>query len=161
MMNSKIRILSLSAAGILAVGIGLGLLAAQQIDAQGASSKWIKGSWVQTSVPHNAEGHSAHQVVNFLTPQDGYIYNGRVAFTSSKGVDIIAYYDITNQTANTTGFKIWKINGKTYGVTTLMTNATSGTLDFVGSGLVAHSTSSDQYTVMYSIDSIARRTTQY
>jgi hypothetical protein len=105
MNNTKLLVISVSAA-ILALGIGIGLLAAQGAEAQGNSSKWVKGSWVQTSVPHNAEGHSAHQVVNFFSPQDGYIYNGKVTFTSSKGVDIIAYHDITNQSANTTGFKI-------------------------------------------------------
>jgi hypothetical protein len=156
-MNTKLRLLAVSTAIVLALSVGISLLAAQDAEAQARNTKWVKGSWVQSSVPHNAEGHSAHQVVNFFTPQDGYIYNGKVTFTSSKGVDIIAYHDITNQSGNTTGFKIWKIEGKTYGVTTLMTNVTSGTVEFVGSGLVAHSTSSDTYTIVYSADGIARR----
>jgi hypothetical protein len=158
-MTTKLRILALSLAIVLALGVGISLLVAQDAEAQARTTKWVKGSWVQTSVPHNAEGHSAHQVVNFLSPQDGYIYNGKVTFTSTKGVDIIAYHDITDQSMNTTALKTWIVEGKTYGVTTLMTNVTSGTVDFVGSGLLAHSTSSDQYTVVYSADGIARRIT--
>jgi len=157
-MTTKPLMIAIAAAAVLVLGIGISLVIAQNAEAQGVSTKWVKGSWVQTSVSHNADGHSAHQVVNFFTPQDGYVYNGKVTFTSSKGIDIIAYHDITNQSANTTGFKIWTINGKTYGTTTLMTNVTSGTVEFVGSGLVAHSSMSDQYTVIYSADGIARRT---
>ena len=135
------------AAGILASSVVV--VAIQQAEAQTTPfTRRVTGSWVQTSVSHNAEGHSAHQVVNFFNPQADATYSGKVTFTASKGVDIIAYHDITGQ--NASGIKTWKVGDKTYAVTILMTNVTSGTVDFVGSGLLAHSAASDTYTVAYS-----------
>lgn len=132
------------------------IMATQQAEAQSQTfTRRVTGSWVQTSTSHNAEGHSAHQVVNFYTPQPNAVYSGKVTFTASKGVDIIAYHDVTGQ--DTAGLATWKIEGKTYATTTLMTNVTSGTVDFVGSGLVAHSAASDPYTVAYSAYGWANR----
>jgi len=135
------------------------IIAIQQAEAQSTTfMRRVTGSWVQTSSPHNAEGHGTHQVVNFFNPQPDAIYSGKVTFTASKGVDIIAYYDVTGQ--NITGIKTWKVGDKTYATTTLMSNVTSGTVDFAGSGLLAHSASSDQYTVAYSAYGWASRNTQ-
>jgi len=135
------------------------IIAIQQAEAQSTTfMRRVTGSWVQTSSPHNAEGHGTHQVVNFFNPQPDAIYSGKVTFTASKGVDIIAYYDVTGQ--NTTGVKTWKVGDKTYATTTLMSNVTSGTVDFAGSGLLAHSVSSDQYTIAYTAYGWASRNTQ-
>ena len=135
------------------------IMAIQQAEAQGTTfMRRVTGSWVQTSSPHNAEGHGTHQVVNFFNPQPDAMYSGKVTFTASKGVDIIAYYDVTGQ--NITGIKTWKVGDKTYATTTLMSNVTSGTVDFAGSGLLAHSVSSDQYRVAYSAYGWASRNTQ-
>jgi hypothetical protein len=157
MTTKNIMAISMAAAVVIMLTVGVSLMAAQDAEAQAKNTRWVRGSWIQESVSHNAEGHSAHQVVNFFSPQNGFVYNGKVTFTSSKGVDIIAYHDITGQSGNTTGLKTWKIEGKTYAITTLMTNGTSGTVDFVGSGLVTHSVASDPYTVAFSADGIARR----
>jgi hypothetical protein len=125
------------------------IMAMQQAEAQTTTfTRRVTGSWVQTSMPHNAVGHSAHQVVNFFNPQEDATYSAKVTFTATKGVDIIAYHDITGQ--NASGIKTWQVGDKLYAVTTLMTNVTSGTVDFVGSGLLAHSTASDSYSVAYS-----------
>ena len=145
-----------SVATVLAIAVVAGIVASTAIImaiqvAEAQSTTFIRrvaGSWVQTSTSHNAEGHSVHQVVNFYNPQPNAVYSGKVTFTASKGVDIIAYHDVTGQ--NTTGLKIWTVADKTYATTTLMTNVTSGTVDFVGSGLLAHSAASDPYTVVYS-----------
>ena len=142
---------------VLMLAIGATLMAAQDAEAQAKNMKWVRGSWVQESTSHNAEGHSAHQVVNFFNPQDGFIYNGKVTFTSSKGIDIIAYHDITDQSIATTGLSTWKVGDKTYATSTLMKNVTSGTVEFVGAGLRAHSASSDPYSVVYSADGYTRR----
>ncbi len=142
---------------VLMLGVGFSLMAAQDAEAQARNTKWLRGSWIQESTSHNAEGHSAHQVVNFFNPQDGFVYNGKVTFTSTKGVDIIAYHDITDQSVNTTGLTTWKVQGKTYATTAIMKNVTSGTVEFVGSGLLAHSAASDPYSVVYSADGYARR----
>ena len=125
------------------------IMGMQQAEAQGTKfTRRVAGSWVQASTSHTAEGHEAHQVVNFFSPQQNAVYSGKVTFTSSKGVDIIAYHDVTGQ--DTTGLKTWVVGDKTYTTTTLLTNVTSGTVDFVGSGLVTHSTASDPYTVAFS-----------
>lgn len=149
---------------LIAVAIGASLVIAiaaismQEAEAQLKFTRRVTGSWVVTSVAHNAEGHSSHQVVHFFGPQTGAIYDGKITFTSSKGVDIIAYHDITNQTTNTTSLKTWKVDGKTYAITPLLTNATAGTVDFVGAGLLAHSATSDPYTVVYTADGLAKKT---
>ena len=151
---------------VLAIAVVAGIVAStaiimaiQQAEAQSTTfMRRVTGSWVQTSSPHNAEGHNTHQVVNFFNPQPDAMYSGKVTFTASKGVDIIAYYDVSGQ--NTTGVKTWKVGDKTYATTTLMSNVTSGTVDFAGSGLLAHSVSSDQYTVAYSAYGWASRNTQ-
>ena len=155
-----------SVATALAIAVVAGIVAStaiimaiQQAEAQStAFTRRVTGSWVQTSSSHNAEGHSAHQVVNFFNPQPNAVYSGKVTFTASKGVDIIAYHDVTGQ--NTKGLKTWKVGDKTYATTTLMSNVTSGTVDFVGSGLLAHSVASDPYTVVYSAYGWANRNTQ-
>ena len=139
------------------LAVGFSLMAAQDAEAQARNTKWVRGSWIQESTSHNAEGHSAHQVVHFFNPRDGFTYNGKVTFTSAKGVDIIAYHDVTDQSANTTGLTTWNVEGKTYATTPIMKNVTSGTVEFVGSGLLAHSASSDPYSVVYSADGFARR----
>ena len=151
MVRSKNQVTAIVAIAVVAgiVASTAIIMAIQQAEAQSATFiRKVTGSWVQTSSPHNAEGHNAHQVVNFFNPQPNAIYNVKVTFTASKGVDIIAYYDVTGQ--NITGVKTWKVGDNTYATTTLMKNVTSGTVDFVGSGLLAHSTDSDQYTVAYS-----------
>jgi hypothetical protein len=152
--KSVATVLAVAVAGILASTAFI--MATQQADAQSqAFTRRVTGSFVQTSTSHSAEGHSAHQVVNFFNPQPDAVYSGTVTFTSSKGVDIIAYHDVTGQ--DTTGISTWTIGAKTYATTTLMKNVTSGTVDFVGSGLVAHSASSDSYTVAYSAFGLASR----
>ncbi len=156
-IKKSILAISLAAIIVTALTVGVSLMAAQDAEAQIRNAKIVRGSWIQSSISHNAEGHSAHQVVDFFDPVDGLVYNGKATFSSSKGVDIIAYHDITNQSTNTTGLKIWKVGDKTYATTTLMTNVTSGTVEFVGSGLLAHSASSDTYTVVFSADGHARR----
>jgi hypothetical protein len=142
------------------LAIGTSFMAAQDAEAQAKNAVIVRGTWVQPSSSHNAEGHGAHQVVNFFTPEEGLVYNGKVTFTSTKGVDIIAYHDISDQSTNTTGLAVWKVSEKTFATTPLMKNVTSGTIEFVGSGLLAHSTSSDTYTVVFSADGYARRVTQ-
>lgn len=148
---------------LIAVAITASLIVAftaasiQEAEAQAKFTRRISASFVETSIAHNADGHSAHQVVHFFNPQQDAIYNGKVTFTSSKGVDIIAYHDITGH--NATGLKTWKVDGRTYGITTVLTNATSGTVDFVGAGILAHSAASDPYTVVYTVDGLAKKIT--
>lgn len=143
----------------IAVAVAFTAVSVQDAQAQAKFTRRVSGSWVETSMSHDAEGHSSHQVVYMFSPQTDAVYNGMVTFSSSKGVDIIAMHDITDQSTNMTGLKTWKVDGRTYAITTLMTNATSGTVQFVGSGLLAHSAASDTYTVAFSADGLAKKVT--
>src|SRR5437867_10977636 len=142
-----------SVTAVVAIAVVAGIVAStaifmaiQQAEAQSTTfMRRVTGSWVQTSYPHNAEGHNTHQVVNFFNPQPDAMYSGKVTFTASKGVDIIAYYDVSGQ--NTTGVKTWKVGDKTYATMTLMSNVTSGTVDFPGRGLSTHAVRRDPYKV--------------
>jgi hypothetical protein len=158
-VRKNVLVTALVAASLAAsLAVAFNIAVAQDAEAQANKfTRRISVTSVETSVAHNAEGHSSHQVVNFFSPQDGSIYSGRLTFTSSKGVDIIAYHDITGQ--NATGLKTWKVGDKTYATTTLLTNATAGTVDFVGAGILAHSAASDTYTVVFTADGLAKKMT--
>ncbi len=108
----------------------------------------------QTSMPHNAKGHESHQAVYMQNASQGIVYNGTATFNSSKPVDIIAIEDLTGQqqqnvsaTAN-----VWDVNGNKYAPKTLMKNVTEGTVNFEGAGILTHSTSSQPYTVTFTIN---------
>lgn len=108
---------------------------------------------VKKSVAHNAIGHESHQVVQFIEPKNNTLYKGIITFTSSIPIDIIAYHDISNiaDTVNKTTIKPWVVDGKTYAPTTIMKNITSGTIDFIGSGITTHIPYNQTYDVVYSI----------
>lgn len=108
----------------------------------------------QTSMPHNAKGHESHQVVQLQNASQGVVYNGTVTFNSSKPIDIIAYDDVTGQqqqNASATA-SAWDVNGNKYLPKTLMKNVTEGTVNFEGAGIITHSTSSEPYTVTFTIN---------
>jgi hypothetical protein len=111
---------------------------------------------MKQSVPHSAVGHESHQVVQFLEPKNNTLYKGIITFTSTIPVDIIAYHDISNisEKINKTTIKPWIIDGKTFAPTTIMKNITSGTVDFIGSGITTHIPYNQTYDVVYSINSI-------
>lgn len=108
---------------------------------------------IKKSVTHNAVGHESHQVVHFVEPKNNTLYKGIITFTSSIPVDIIAYHDISNSAdkLNKTAIKPWIVNGKTFAPTTIMKNVTSGTVDFIGSGITTHIPYNQTYDVVYSI----------
>jgi hypothetical protein len=105
-----------------------------------------------TSVQHNAKGHQSHQVINLQNTTEGIIYSGTVTFNSSKPIDIIAYDDITGQTNTNATVQVWEVDGKKYAPKTLMKNATEGTVNFEGAGILTHSTTSEPYQVTFSIN---------
>ncbi len=98
----------------------------------------------QSSVPHNAKGHESHQVIVFQDSSDGIRYSGTVAFNLSKPADVILFEDITGkQPPNTT--KVWEVGNKQFVPKTLLKNATSGSVNFEGSGIMAHNTQGESY----------------
>ena len=109
----------------------------------------------QTSIQHDAKGHESHQVIIFQNSSDGLKYSGTVTFDLSKPADVISFEEITDgQPANATK-KIWEVGDKKFVPTTLLKNVTDGSIDFNGSGILAHSTSSDIYTGSYILNDTA------
>jgi mannose/fructose-specific phosphotransferase system component IIA len=106
----------------------------------------------QASIPHNAKGHESHQIVNFQNSSDGATYAGTVTFNSSKPVDIISFEDVTGkQNANTT-IKLWESGDKKLMPTTLLKNITEGSVQFNGSGILAHTAQSNPYSVTFTLN---------
>jgi hypothetical protein len=112
--------------------------------------KRITETMVRQSTSHNAEGHSSHQAAYLLLANSGYVYNGAVTFTGTKPVDILVYHDVTGQ--NVTGVPVHVVNGRSFAVTTLLKNATAGSVNFVGSGILAHTAAGEQYTIVATVD---------
>jgi hypothetical protein len=132
---------------------GIALAAPLNDNGVAAQQQLQQQQTTETSIQHNAKGHESHQVVNLQNATEGVVYAGSVTFNSSKPVDIIAYDDITGQQQPTNAtVKVWEVDGKKYATKTLMKNATEGTVDFQGAGIVTHSTSSDPYKVTFSIN---------
>jgi hypothetical protein len=130
-----------------------GIALAVPLNDNGVAAQQQQQQATETSVQHNAKAHESHQVVNLQNATEGVVYAGSVTFNSSKPVDIIAYDDITGQRQPTnTTVKVWEVDGKKYATNTLMKNATEGTVDFQGAGIVTHRASSDPYKVTFSID---------
>jgi hypothetical protein len=124
-----------------------------QVHAQQQQQQQRQQHMTQASILHNAKGHESHQVVNLQNATEGSAYSGTVIFNSSKPVDIMAFEDVTGKNTNST-VKIWEVDAKKYATKTLATNATQGTLDYQGAGLVTHSTSSEPYAVTFKISSM-------
>ncbi|HYG00130.1 MAG TPA: hypothetical protein VD815_08560 [Candidatus Saccharimonadales bacterium] len=100
-----------------------------------------------SSVPHNAKGHESHQVIVFQNSSDGISYSGTVTFNLSKPADIISFEEVTTAAEPTNATKmIWEVGDKKFVPKTLLKNTTSGSVNFNGSGILAHSTVSDVYT---------------
>ncbi len=107
----------------------------------------------QTSMPHNAKGHESHQAVYMQNSSQGVVYNGTVTFSTSKPVDIIAIEDVTGQQQNVSATaNVWDVNGNKFAPKTLMKNVTEGTVNFNGSGILTHSTSSQPYNATFTIN---------
>jgi hypothetical protein len=77
---------------------------------------------------------------------------GTVTFNSSKPVDIISFEDVTGkQNANTT-INLWESGDKKLMPTTLLKNATEGSVLFNGSGILAHNAQSNPYSVTFTLN---------
>lgn len=106
----------------------------------------------QTSIPHDAKGHESHQVIIFQNPSDGITYSGVVSFNLSKPADVIAFEDITEKETTNATKMIWEVGDKKFSPNTLLKNVTEGSINFNGSGILAHSTLSDVYTGIYTLN---------
>lgn len=149
--------------GLAAVLVGLAfapaLIAAQTSESTHPSldKRRITGTLAMSSESHNAEGHSSHQAAYILYPQGTCLYSGTVTFSSTAPVDIMVYSDVTG--LNTGGLTVHKVGDRSYAVTTLLANATSGTVDFVGAAVLAHTADSEPYGVVASVDALRKSDT--
>lgn len=109
----------------------------------------------QTSIPHNAKGHQSHQVIIFQNASDGVSYTGAVTFNLSKPADVISFDDITGKQPTTNATKTWEVGNKTFATKTLAKNVTQGSVNFNGSGVIAHSTQSDKYNGTFTLNDTA------
>ena len=127
-----------------------------QSAAAAEEDRMFHNTQVKKSMAHNALGHESHQVVQFIEPKNNTLYKGIITFTSSIPIDIIAYHDISNivDTVNKTAIKPWLVDGKTFAPTIIMKNVTSGTVDFISSGITTHIPYNQTYDVVYSIHAI-------
>lgn len=140
-MNRTLIALSL---GIVLAASVIAVAALQDTaEAQTEAPKRIVGTAAQASQPHDAEGHSSHGAVYYVYPHEGYLYDGEVTFSTSTPVDILVYHDVTDQN-DTSGLTLHTVNGRTYAVTTAMKNVTSGTVEFLGAGVLAHKVVSEE-----------------
>jgi hypothetical protein len=147
---SKLVIVPLLVSSLLIIVLSISNLPTQIF---GQNDTINNDNQVKHSIPHNAVGHESHQVVQFVEPKDNTIVDGSITFKSSIPVDIIVYNDtsIVADNTNNTNIKTWKIDEKTFVPTTLMKNATSGTIDFRGSGITTHIPYNQTYDVTYTI----------
>lgn len=109
----------------------------------------------QTSIPHNAKGHQSHQVIIFQNASDGVRYTGTVTFNLSKPADVISFDDITGKQPTTNTTKTWEVGNKIFATKTLAKNVTQGSVNFNGSGVIAHSTQSDLYNGTFTLNDTA------
>lgn len=132
------------------------LLPYSVISTSAQQDKMLHETQIKKSVTHNAVGHESHQVVQFLEPKNNTLYKGIITFTSSIPIDVIAYHDVSNiaDKLNKTVIKPWIINGKTFVPTTIIKNATTGTVNFIGSGITTHIPYNQTYDVVYSVHSM-------
>ena len=106
----------------------------------------------QTSIPHNAKGHQTHQVIIFQNASDGLRYTGTVTFNLSKPADVISFDDITGKQPTTNTTKTWEVDNKIFATKTLAKNLTQGSVNFNGSGVIAHSTQSNLYNGTFTLN---------
>jgi hypothetical protein len=153
--SEKTFVFTLSIVLIAGITLSMGIaLTAEDSKAQ-AQQQQQQQNQTQASIPHNAKGHESHQIVNFQNSSDGVTYTGTVTFNSSKPVDVISFEDITGkQNANTT-IKIWESGDKKLLPITLLKNVTEGSVQFNGSGILAHSAQSSPYNVTFTLNATA------
>ncbi len=149
---------------ILVCGLFITTLAAltiaiNQILLENGDSAWAQKQQNQTSIPHDAKGHETHQVIVFQNPSEGITYTGLVTFNLSKPADVIAFDEITGKETTNVTKKIWEVGDKKFLPNTLLKNVTEGSVNFNGSGVLAHSTLSKVYTGMYTLNETSTNNT--
>jgi hypothetical protein len=106
----------------------------------------------ERSVQHDAKGHEQHQIAYFQNYDNGSYYTGFISFNSSLPVDIISFMEAaSSDTSIFNSSKPWYTGDNIFLPTTLLKNSTSGSVEFEGSGVVAHRAQNDTFTVDYKL----------
>jgi hypothetical protein len=113
----------------------------------------ISETFVIDSSSHDAKGHSSHQASYLLYPQANHIYSGLLTFSSTRPVDILVYHDVTGIDAKVATHEV---NGRSYAVTTMLKNATGGTVQFAGAAVLAHTVDGEPFTVVATVDALRK-----
>jgi hypothetical protein len=154
-ISGKTFVFALFIVLVTGITLSMGVTSTAEINKAQAQAQQQQQSQTQASIPHNVKGHESHQIVNFQNSGDGVTYAGTVTFNSSKPVDVISFEDITGkQNANTT-IKLWESGDKKLLPTTLLKNVTEGSVQFNGSGILAHSAQSSPYSVTFTLNATA------
>lgn len=141
--------LTFATSQIVSVENGNNIVSAQQEEEQQQQNQ------SSSSVPHNAKGHESHQVIIFQNSSDGTAYSGTVTFNLSKPADIISFEEITDeQSTDNVTKNIWEVGDRKFVPNTLLKNVTNGTVNFNGSGILAHSTLGDVYIGTFTLNDI-------
>ena len=149
---------------ILFYGLSLATIASltfaiNQILIENVDTSFAQTEQNQPSIQHNAKGHESHQVIIFQNPNDNTTYVGVVTFTLSKLADVIAFDEITGKENTNATKKIWEVGDKKFVPNTLLKNATEGSVNFNGSGILAHRTLGDTFTGNYTLNDTATNNT--
>ncbi len=155
--SMKKKILATTVVAVLLFGlVAMPLSLYQNADAAKIVAKkgWTRSIDVTsaTSIKHDALGHESHQAVYLLPLEENRIYRGVLTYTASKSVDILVYHKIGDPAP---GLPTVQIGDKVYSVSKLQTGD-SGTVRFVGNALLAHTGTSDQFSVSGTLSVISR-----
>lgn len=127
------------------------MLLQSQPQSQSQSQQQVK------SGQHDAKGHEQHQVVYFQEYNNGTFHTGTVSFNSSLPTDIMSFVDVSRSTnsssddASNSSKSLWYSGSNILSPTSLLKNATTGTVEFDGNGVVAHRAQNDTFTIDYNL----------
>ena len=124
--------------------------------AMGNSSNKPPCSSVQDSMP----GHSAHQIVLLLPPEENVLYSGTLTYTASKPVEVVVLHEYAPAQEPDSAHDvllIGEVGGKRYAISVMqfpnavpITNST--TIPFTGSALALHTLNGEAFTATFSLN---------
>jgi hypothetical protein len=146
--------------GIITVIVGI-IFSVPLLSDQLANAGMIKKiQFTQTisSSQDPGQGHDTEQIALILVPNNGTLYHGSLTYASSEPVDVVILHQIDKNDSK--GQPTWTVDGNTiYAETIINSNSNGGSLDFTGSAVGLHSTSSTQFAATVSVDGWIRGVT--
>lgn len=112
-----------------------------------ASEKVYKGT--MTSKQDPGLGHENHQLALLLSPRDK-AYSGHLTYDASEPVQIVTLIGPMSQ-EELRGVPSWTADGETFFALSLVPTKAAGSVAFSGNALALHTTTTDPFTVSYSL----------